>query len=143
GVDIGWVADQAQVREACAGETSLMVTGILVDLSARKVLEAAAREHARLASLGELAAGVAHEINNPLSGILSYAQLAKRYLQQPAGARAVPPEQQLREPLDGILAEAERILEITRTLVAFAKRPELEAFRALPVHELVRASLTI
>jgi PAS domain S-box-containing protein len=142
GVDIVWVSDQAQARAARgAGSAPVVVTGVLVDLRERKLMEAAAREHARLASLGELAAGVAHEVNNPLSGVLSYAQLAKRLLEP--GVSKQPLAERLAEPLDGIMAEAERILEITRTLVSFARRPEKEAFRPLHAHELVHASLTI
>jgi PAS domain S-box-containing protein len=139
-----WVFDRAQAREAPPGRAgeapaSLAILGVLVDLRERKLIEAAAREHARLASLGELAAGVAHEVNNPLSGIINYAQLAQRVLE------VRPPNvlERLDEQIGGILAEADRILEITRTLVSFARRPEKEAFRPLPVHELVRASLTI
>ncbi len=136
---IVWVFDQAQARETPPGSAGPTVLGVLVDLRERKLIEAAAREHARLASLGELAAGVAHEVNNPLSGIINYAQLAHRVLE------VRPPNvlERLDEQIGGILAEADRILEITRTLVSFARRPEKEAFRPLPAHELVRASLTI
>jgi PAS domain S-box-containing protein len=147
GVDIVWVADHAQARAARAREPGpIVVTGALADLRERKVIEAAAREQSRLASLGELAAGVAHEVNNPLSGIINYGQLAKRILERLREARSGRPDpnvDRLDEPLDGILAEAERILEIMRTLVSFARRPEKEAFRALAPLELVRASLTI
>jgi signal transduction histidine kinase len=133
GIDIAYVADHVQVREAN------VLVGMLVDLTQRKLSEQTAREHARLASLGELAAGVAHEVNNPLSGVLNYAQLAKRLLQQPGPFSTA----KLVEPLEGVIAEGERILEITKTLVSFARRPEQEAYRALSVAELVRATLTI
>jgi PAS domain S-box-containing protein len=139
GVDIVWVSDQALAREAPGAPGGILLLGVLVDLRERKLIEAAAREHARLASLGELAAGVAHEVNNPLSGVLNYAQLAQRIL----GLHPENALERLAEPIEGIVAEAERILEITRTLVSFARRPEKEAFRPLPAHELVRASLTI
>ena len=65
------------------GEEELL-TLIIRDLSSRKRLEAENEEiqrqlfqSSKLASLGELSAGVAHEINNPLNGIINFAQLLK------------------------------------------------------------------
>ena len=66
----------------------------------------------QLASLGELAAGVAHEINNPINGIINYAQLL---------ADSLVIEQEDMDILRGIIDEGERIANIVRNLLAFAR----------------------
>lgn len=102
----------------------------LRDLSARKKLEAEREEMQRqlyqtskLASIGELSAGVAHEINNPLNGIINYAQLLKDE-EQPRSEF----EQQM---IDGIIDEGARIAQIVRGLLTFARAdsPELSHVR--------------
>ncbi len=71
-------------------------------------------ESSRLASVGRLAAGVAHEINNPLTGILGFAERAIR--------KDPPPE--LRRDLDIIYDEARRAAEVVKNLLTFARRHE-------------------
>lgn len=88
-------------------------------------------DDARSQALAELAAGVAHEVNNPLSGVLNYALLAQRY---PAG----DPRQA--EALAGILSEARRIQELTRALLTYTRRAG-DAPAPLPPIDLVRAAL--
>jgi signal transduction histidine kinase len=65
-------------------------------LADRSRIESEAVVSAHLASLGELAAGVAHEINNPVNGIINYAQLLKDQAEE---------GQQLEPLTDGILEE--------------------------------------
>ncbi len=67
----------------------------------------------KLASVGRLAAGVAHEINNPLTGVLTYASfLLKRAGDQP----------ELRADLEVIVRETKRCREIVRGLLDFARQ---------------------
>ncbi len=51
------------------------VLGIGRDITARRSLEGQLRRAQKLESIGTLASGVAHEINNPINGIINYAQL--------------------------------------------------------------------
>jgi len=101
-------------------EREEMMIMSLRDLSIRKQLEAEREEMQRqlyqtskLASIGELSAGVAHEINNPLNGIINFAQLLKDE-ERPRSEF----EQQM---INGIIDEGERIAQIVRGLLAFAR----------------------
>jgi signal transduction histidine kinase len=83
----------------------------------------------RLALLSELAAGVAHEINNPLTTISGWMQI---FL---AEAREDDP---IREQFASIQEELDRIARIVDKLLAFARRPTTET-ELLDVNELVRS----
>ena len=73
--------------------------------------KAEALRAAQLASIGELAAGVAHEINNPINGILNYAQMLNDLAQ----------DNRSEEVIGHINAEAKRIASIVRNLLDFSR----------------------
>lgn len=104
---------------------------VVLDRSAELLAAARAEDLLAQESRGELAAAVAHEVNNPLSGVLNYVQLAERL------AADVAP---LREPLAAIGSEARRIQELTRALLVHAPRSTQEPY-ALPLEGLIRGAL--
>ena len=119
------------------GTREIGSVGIFSDLSEherlRRELEEAQRQvvqAAKIASLGRLAAGVAHEINNPLAGILIYADmLMKQVDDNPA----------LREDLQEIINQTLRCKEIVTRLLEFSRQSLGE--RALfDVNELINQS---
>ncbi|MCD4673606.1 MAG: PAS domain S-box protein [Anaerolineaceae bacterium] len=77
-------------------------------------MEAHLRQQQKLESIGTLASGVAHEINNPIMGIMNYAQLIYDRLD--------PAESRLREFSAGIIEETERVAEIVRNLLTFSRQ---------------------
>ena len=87
----------------------------------------------KLASVGRLAAGVAHEINNPLTGVLSYASLLRKRLEADTAAC---------EDLDVIVRETVRCRGIIRGLLDFA-RPATPARKSMDLNEVIRRAVSV
>jgi signal transduction histidine kinase len=88
--------------------------------------EEAVRQHqadlahvVRLNTMGEMASGIAHELNQPLAAVANYAGACQRMIQ----AGDVPAERLL-QPLEGIQAQAKRASEIIRRLRAFVRKQQ-------------------
>ncbi len=75
----------------------------------------------RVATLGELAASLAHEINQPLTAILSNAQAAQRFLN-----RDKPDLEVVRDILDDIILDDKRTADVIRKLRALFRKAEIE-----------------
>jgi PAS domain S-box-containing protein len=106
------------------------VCTIATDITDRKRLEADALRAAQLASLGELAAGVAHEINNPITGIINYAQV-------------LADTGQCDQELPGlIMREGQRIASIVSSLLNYAKQ-QTEAFGPVEPGTVVAEALSL
>ena len=85
------------------------------DMTHERELRVRLMESDRLAAVGELVAGVAHEVNNPLSSISAFAQLLLR-------DGTLTPQQ--RESIEVIRGETTRASQVVKDLLAFARRSE-------------------
>jgi PAS domain S-box-containing protein len=99
----------------------------------RMQLELKAQSTSRLASVGEMAAGVAHEINNPLTAVTGYAQLLM-------DREDVPPD--IRSDLAAINDGAQRVAGIVRTLLAFSRQTKPER-KLVEINELIESTLVL
>ncbi len=112
------------------------VVGIGQDQSKIDALQQQIIRSERLATLGELAAGVVHELNNPLTSITVYAEYLMRKLE--AQGQEAPDVEKLRR----IGASAQRILRFSRDLVQYA-RPSGKELEVVDLAAIVRSSVSI
>jgi len=85
---------------------------ILKNVTSQRQIEAQLQHAQRMDAIGTLAAGVAHEINNPISGIIGYAEILKDSNQKQTLENDI---------LDRIIKEADRIAGIVKNLLSFAR----------------------
>jgi len=122
-----------------AGGTILYYEGTVEDITeqreaerAREALEAQLIHNQKLESIGTLASGVAHEINNPLTGMINYAQLIE--------GRVV--DEALTRYAEGIIREGQRVATIVRNLLSFS-RHEKEARSLAEIRDIVEVVLSL
>ncbi len=102
------------------------------DISSQRSIEAKRFHTDRMAALGFLVSGIAHELNNPLTSILGYAQLMLRRRRQPERDADV----------QRILSEVARASRIARNLLLFARESEAERAR-VSLNDIVERALAL
>ncbi|MCX7789704.1 MAG: response regulator [Chloroflexaceae bacterium] len=103
------------------------------NLTERRRLEQQLLQSEKLSAIGQLVAGVAHELNNPLTSVSGYAQLLLR-------DESLPPEP--RQDLEQIYVQAERAAKIVQNLLIFAREHKPERTTG-SVNEALRRALAL
>jgi PAS domain S-box-containing protein len=133
-----WIGERGRCV-AGRNDKRTRLIGVSVDITARKQAELEALHHreeighlGRVAVMGQLAASIAHELNQPLSGISSNASAGQRFID-----RGDVDLRELRELLGDIMADAHRAGDVIRGLQSMAKK-DIRARQRMNLNDLVR-----
>lgn len=128
-------------RWMMAGDQPMGIHGIGRDIQARKDREAAAQrfreqlhQAEKLRALGEMAAGVAHNFNNLLTGVMGYAELMKMRNDVPDPVRANASK---------IVAAAQRCSAIVRRIQTFGKPIDISQTRLIDLNAVIRDTVDL
>ena len=116
------------------GERVSNVLLLASNVTEKMALQAEAMQACHLATLGELAAGIAHEINNPITGIINYGQI----LINESSAESMANDIGKR-----IVKEGERIGRIVKTLLSYARDDEGERRKTTYVPAILEESIIL
>jgi PAS domain S-box-containing protein len=136
---IAWMETHAAPLRDARGNIYALL-GITRDITEHKMAEEQARRHqtelarvARLSTMGEMATGIAHELNQPLSAIANFSRGCIRRLRSGGMSPA-----ELIEPLEEVCAQAERAGDILRHVRDFVRKSEPQ-LKPMDVNQIVRA----
>ena len=113
------------------GETGFILT--FQDVTESRRLEREARVRQRLAAVGEMAAGIAHEIRNPLAAMSGSIQILRQEL---------PLTDEQGQLMDIVIREGERLNETIRSFLAYA-RPQRQSMRYMDVRQVITETATL
>jgi signal transduction histidine kinase len=114
-------ADQYQRLESTISQLRLTQVELRSRMDAQRSAENRLIQAAKLAAVGEMAAGIAHELNNPLTSVTGFAELA---------LEDIPRESETRKDLEIVMREAVRARDVVRRLLDFARQSESTRSRA-------------
>ncbi len=107
---------------------------VIEDITERRQKESETIRASQLAALGELAAGVAHEINNPINGIINYASIIEK--------KSKPHDDDVRDIAIRIIKEGDRVANIVKSLLAYASDSAGEK-KAVSVESIISDALSL
>ncbi len=114
-------ADQYQRLQVMISQLRSTQVELRARMEAQRSAENRLVQAAKLAAVGEMAAGIAHELNNPLTSVTGFAELA---------LDDIPEDSETRKDLEIVMREAVRARDVVRRLLDFARQSESERARA-------------
>jgi PAS domain S-box-containing protein len=123
---VRWVHEQAEIVRDTRGRPLRMI-GVVQDITERRDLEEQLRQAQKMDAIGRLAGGIAHDLNNALTAIAGYAELALGEISVNHPART---------DVEEIKRGAERAASVTAQLLAFSRK-QLIAPRVFDLNETV------
>lgn len=137
-----WILDRGTVVERSPEGRALRMTGLHTDITDRKQLEAQVAASARLASVGTLAAGLAHEINTPLTYLSTGLDTLARHLPPLIASAPARSARPVVEALEIVREGADRVRQTARDIKAFSRAPDEER-QTVDVREVVAQALRL
>ena len=128
----GWCVMTTLIEET---DELIGYLSVVRDMTEKKQMEMQLIQADKMASLGELAAGVAHEINNPLTGIISNAE----FLQEEIPAESDEQQEEIRD----IIENSHRIKTIVQDLLNFSRQRDSKTYKSLDVSSVIASSLNL
>jgi two-component system cell cycle sensor histidine kinase/response regulator CckA len=103
------------------------------DISQKRAVQARIEKQERLAAVGQLAGGIAHEFNNILTGIIGFAELAGSHLNDP---------NRVRKDVEYVIDQGQRAAHLVRQMLDFSQRSFIQ-IRTLEVIEFLQETLRL
>ncbi|HYT73268.1 MAG TPA: ATP-binding protein [Vicinamibacterales bacterium] len=120
--DVTHEIQNARRMQQMSDEIAATNARLMATVDRLKATQAQLLQAEKLSAIGELVAGVAHELNNPLTSVIGYAQLLQEEIRDGGDHGTGPAGAQLAHDLRRIAEESERAAKIVRNLLSFARR---------------------
>ena len=129
---VHWAEETFSIMRDRQGEPS-GVLGVMRDISEQKKIMEQLISADRLVSMGEMAAGLAHQVNNPLTSVMGFAYLLQ---QNPATPEAI------KEDIGSIYEESKRASEVIKNFLLFTRGQQTEK-TVIQINDVVEAALSL
>jgi signal transduction histidine kinase len=125
--------DQTSRLQEALQELENLQQEVQARVAAQQAAESRLIRTTKLAAVGEMAAGVAHELNNPLTTVVGFSELV---------LESLPPDSPQQEDMEVVLKEARRARDVVRRLLDFSRQSETRRAKA-DLNELIRDVLSL